>query len=86
MHLFCSDVWYDPSQTFIQPDGHFRFSAWRRLCRHISMCRVLVPQHTLFFAVIFLKNRSNPRSVPYIYRNQGMVLTIRCQVSKIKYF
>lgn len=47
--LFCSDVWYDPSQTFVQPDGHFRLSASRCLCRHLSMSRVLVPQHTLFF-------------------------------------
>lgn len=64
----------------------FRVVCFRRLCRHISMSRVPVPQHTLFFffGAILLKNRSNPRSVPYIYRNQGMVLTL--DVRFWKYF
>lgn len=44
---------------------------------HIHVQSSCATAHTFFFlAVIHLKNRSNPRSVPYMYRNQGIVLTL----------
>lgn len=56
------------------------------VCAGTYPCLEFLCHSTHFFLLYsFLKSRSNPRSVPYIYRNQGMVLTFRCQVLKIKY-